>query len=55
MNQSDTLTVAELIELLATFPNHAPVWVDVGESTPNLMPVDVGPLDGVDGVVVLAG
>jgi hypothetical protein len=55
MNQSDTLTVAELIELLATLPQQSAVWVDVGEPAPNLMPMDIRRRDSNDGVVILGG
>ena len=54
MNRYKTLTVAELIELLATFPEQSPVWIDAGDGSPNLVPVDVRGRDA-NGVVVLGG
>jgi hypothetical protein len=53
MNASDTLNIAELIELLATFPTQSPLCLDVGEGPPNLVPVDVRRLDTIRGIVVL--
>jgi hypothetical protein len=52
VNRYKTLTVSELIELLATFPEQSPVWIDVGEGSPDLVPVDVRGRDA-NGIVVL--